>query len=73
MPLGKCNNCSSITNSYTSNYWQPVDENGIVKEMGTVTVCYAKFVGNNWEKGCWYDKIDAHKRAIMDTLIAARR
>ena len=68
MPSATCTKCNSVTNSATSNYWMPTDENGDPKEIGVVTMCYAAFDEENdkWIKGCSYDQCT---RKYVDKLI----
>lgn len=55
-----CNNCNETTNSAVSEFWK-----------GEATKCYARFMNNEWVKGCAYDECDpVYDKPILDEIIA---
>ncbi len=61
MPVGPCL-CGRQTNSVCSNWW---------RKRGKPTECYAALDGNQWVKGCKFDKLekDSFERKFAQDLI----
>jgi len=72
MPSTICANCGRLTNSAVSNYWMPDDPDGVPKEPGVATKCYAVLVNKVWVKGCGYDSLGLRRREVIDDLLGRK-